>query len=171
MMLVSKRLLRKEGQTTVEAAFLIPVLLLLILLLVQPMILLYNRMVMENAAAEGCRLLATATTSGSYSQEKYEGYIQRRLAAIPPVDIFHVHSGACTWVITLEGDEYSSEVSVSIENQARPLPLIGWGASLLGMTNANNNFVQKVTVSMPTQPNWVDASGGNDPEGWVHAYE
>jgi len=170
-MQVSKRILKTRGQTTVEAAYLIPVLLLLTLMLIQPMILLYNRMVMENAAAESCRLLATATAQGTFSQEKYEGYVQRRLAAIPPLDLFHVHGSGCTWVITLEGNEYSSEVSVSIENQVRPLPLIGWGASLLGMTNADNNFVQEVTVSLPTQPNWVEDSGGNDPEGWVHAYE
>ncbi|MCL2529976.1 MAG: pilus assembly protein [Coriobacteriia bacterium] len=157
-----------KGQTTVEAAYLIPILMLLILMLVQPMILLYNRMVMENAAAEGCRLLVTATSIGNYSDEKYEGYIERRLAAIPPVDIFHVHGSGCTWVITLEGNELTSEVSVTIENQVKLLPLIGWGASLLGLTNANNNFEQKVTVTMPTQPNWVVA---NDPTGWVHAYE
>ena len=165
------KLSETKGQTTVEAAFLIPILLLLILLLVQPMILLYNRMVMENAAAEGCRLLVTATTIGSYSEDKYEGYIQRRLAAIPPVDIFHVHASGCTWVITMEGNEYTSEVTVSIENQVRPLPLIGWGASLLGLTNASNNFEQKVTVTMPTQPSWVEAGGDFNPEGWVHAYE
>jgi len=162
---------KTSGQTTVEAAYLIPVLLLLILMLLQPMILLYNRMVMENAAAEGCRLLATATAQGAYSHEKHEGYIQRRLASIPPVDIFHVHGGGCSWIITLEGDEMSSEVSVSIVNQVKPLPLIGWGASLLGLTNENNNFVQEVKVTMPTLPNWVDANGGNDPTGWVHAYE
>lgn len=160
-----------KGQTTVEAAFLIPILLLLILMLIQPMILLYNRMVMENAAAEACRLLVTASPQDANSQEKYEGYVQRRLAAIPPVDIFHVHTSGCTWVITLEGDESSPEVSVSIENQVRPLPLIGWGASLLGMTNAEKCIVQKVTVTMPTQPDWVAGSGGNDPQGWVHAYE
>ncbi|MCL2807714.1 MAG: pilus assembly protein [Coriobacteriia bacterium] len=161
----------KKGQTTVEAAYLIPVLLLLILLLLQPMILLYNRMVMENAAAEGCRLLVTATAQGAYSQAKHEGYIQRRLAAIPPVDIFHVHGSSCSWEIVLEGNEYSSEVSVSIVNQVRPLPLVGWGANLLGLTNENNNYVQEVVVTMPTQPSWVETNGGNDPTGWVQNYE
>ena len=162
---------QKEGQTTVEAAFLIPLLLLLILLLVQPMILLYNRMVMENAAAEGCRLLATATSQGAYSNIKYESYVKRRLAAIPPVDIFHQHSNGCTWKIALEGDESSIEVSVQIENRVKPLPLLGWGADFLGMTDENHNLVQEVRVTMPTQPDWVAGSGGNDPEGWVHAYD
>lgn len=161
----------KSGQATVEAAYLIPILLLLVLLLIQPMILLYNRMVMENAAAEGCRLLATASSQGAYSNEKYEGYIKRRLASIPPVDIFHVHAEGCTWEVSLEGDESSGEVSVHITNAVKPLPLIGWGANLLNMTDAKGNFVQEVRVTMPTQPSWVAGSGGNDQEGWVHAYE
>ena len=167
-----RKLLREQkGQTTVEAAYLIPILLLLILLLLQPMILLYNRMVMENAAAEGCRLLATATSQGAYSHEKHEGYIKRRLAAIPPIDIFHLHTGTCSYEITMEGDESSAEVSVTIVNRLKPLPLLGWGAGLLGMTDAQENLVQEVRVAMPTQPNWVAGSGGNDPEGWVHAYD
>lgn len=162
---------RQEGQTTVEAAFLIPVLLLLVLLLLQPMILLYNRMVMENAAAEGCRLLATATPQGAYSQDKHEGYIKRRLAAIPPVDIFHVHAGGCTWEIEMDGDEHSEEVSVRIVNRVQPLPLLGWGANFLGLTDADDHLVQEVRVTLPTQAGWVSGSGGNDPEGWVHAYD
>lgn len=170
-MVNATELRKQSGQTTVEAAYLIPVLLLLLLMLIQPMILLYNRMVMENAAAEGCRLLATATTQGPYSHEKYEGYIKRRLASIPPLDIFHVHDSGCSWVITMEGDENSSEVRVSIVNQVKPLPLLGWGAELFGMTNEEHNFVQEVQVIMPTQPPWVAGSGGNDPEGWVHAYD
>ncbi|MDR2036126.1 MAG: pilus assembly protein [Coriobacteriales bacterium] len=170
-MLRRELLNEQNGQTTVEAAFLIPVLLLLVLLLLQPMILLYNRMVMQNAAAEGCRLLATATSQGAYSVDKQEGYIKRRLAAIPPVDIFHVHASGCSWKITLEGDEYAAEVSVSISNQSKPLPLLGWGATALGLTNPAGNLVQEVTVVMPTQPPWVAAHGGNDPEGWVHAYD
>lgn len=166
-----EKLNTQAGQTTVEAAYLIPVLLLLILLLTQPIILLYNRMVMDNAAAEGCRLLATATTQGAYSTEKYEGYVKRRLASIPPIDIFHVHNSGCSWEITLEGDESSSEVSVHIVNRVKPLPLLGWGADFLGMTDANNNLVQETRVTMPTQPAWVAGSGGNTPEDWVHAYD
>lgn len=50
-----------KGQATIEAAALIPVLFILLLLLLQPSILLFDRIVMKNAAAEGCRLLATKT--------------------------------------------------------------------------------------------------------------
>lgn len=163
--------LQKGGQTTVEAAYLIPLLLLLLLLLLQPMILLYNRMVMENAAAEGCRLLATSTSQGAYTQEKREGYIKRRLAAIPPISIFHLHTGTRNWEISMEGDENSAEVTVTIVNRLDPLPLLGWGADALGLTDEDRRFVQEVRVAMPTQPSWVARAGGNDPEGWVHAYD
>ena len=48
------RMLRDErGQATVEAAFAVPVLMVLVLMLVQPGIILYDRIVMEGAAA-GC---------------------------------------------------------------------------------------------------------------------
>lgn len=166
-----RRIQERHGQTTVEAAYLIPVLLLLLLMVAQPMIILYNRMVMENAAAEGCRLMATATAQGAYSQQKYEGYIKRRLASIPPVDIFHVHSGGCAWEITMEDDEDSEEVSVRIVNRLKPLPLVGWAADLLGATDKDHDIVQEVEVTLPTQPGWISGSGGNDPEGWVHAYD
>ena len=53
--------LDNRGQGSVEAAIAIPVMFLLLLLLIQPGIVLYDRLVMGNAAAEACRLLATAT--------------------------------------------------------------------------------------------------------------
>ena len=81
--------LREEsGQSTVEAAFALPVLMVLFLLLLQPGIILYDRIVMEGAAAEGCRLIATAADPGQVEED----YIRRRLSAVPQADIFHVHS-------------------------------------------------------------------------------
>jgi hypothetical protein len=160
-----------QGQATVEAAYLIPLLMLLILLLTQPIILLYNRMVMENAAAEACRLLATSTAQGAYAPDKYEGYIKRRLAAIPPIDIFHAHVGSKTWDIAMQGGEESASTEVRITNKLKPLPLLGWGTQLLGMCDVDGYLTQEVTVSLPTQPEWVwrDNSGG--PADWVHNYD
>jgi len=160
-----KRTFNNKGQGTVEAAFVIPTLFMLFLLLTQPVILLYNRMVMENAAAEGCRLLATKTSFGNSSDDKYEGYVLRRLASIPPVDIFHASADGRPWVIELSGDENSAEVTVTITNYLKPLPLIGWGASLFGLLE-DGYLVQKVTVSMPTQPNWAHDAGVGSPSTW-----
>jgi hypothetical protein len=161
----------RQGQTTIEAAYLIPILLLLLLMLVQPAILLYNRMVMENAAAEACRLMSTATTQGAYSSDKYEGYVKRRLAAIPPLTIFHAHVGASTWDIELNGDEGSAQVSVRIVNKLKPLPLLGWGERLLGMCDSDGYLTQEVLVTMPTQPQWALQNGGPSPQDWVRNYE
>jgi hypothetical protein len=160
--------LRKTGgQALVEAAVLIPVLFMLMLLLSQPAILLYNLMVMEGAAAEGCRLLATRTDVAAYSEEKYLGYVKRRLAAIPPVDIFHAHVGEGAWDISLEGGEDSGEVTVRIVNHARPLPLIGAGATMLGLCNADGYFEQRVETTMPTQPSWVWSNSHGAPGDWT----
>lgn len=51
----------ESGQSTVEAAVLLPVLFVVFGLLLQPAILLYNRCIMNAAAAEGCRLVATGS--------------------------------------------------------------------------------------------------------------
>ena len=159
------------GQTTVEAAFLIPVLFLLLLLLCQPMILLYNHMVMNSAASEACRLLATRTNMGVFSDDKYEGYIKRRLASIPPIDIFHAHVGAKPWEISMEGDENSPMVTVRIINRLKPLPLLGWGAELIGMCDADGYIVQTVEVSMPTQPEWVWSNSSGGPAQWTTQWD
>jgi len=164
------RRLDQRGQATVEAAFLIPIFFLLILILLQPAILLYNRMIMENAAAESCRLLATRTPMGSDSDEKYLGYTKRRLAAIPPIDIFHAHPNGDSWKIELIGAEQSSEVSVHIVNYLKPLPLLAWAISLGGGTNAQGYIVQDVTVSMPSQPAWV-WEGSGSPTEWVQQWD
>ena len=62
-----------RGQSTVEAAVALPVVFLLVLLLVQPGIVLYDRMVMAGAAAEGCRLLATSDGDAATCEE----YVRR----------------------------------------------------------------------------------------------
>jgi hypothetical protein len=145
--------------------------MLLILLLCQPAILLYNRVVMENAAAEGCRLLASRADVGSFSGERYEAYIRHRLTAIPPSDIFHVETGLSAWDITLEGGEASGEVCVRIINRVRPLPLLGWGAEILGQTGAQGYLIQTVEARAPSQPSWVWANSFGTPQDWTTQWE
>lgn len=158
----------ERGQGVVEAAVAIPVLFLLLLLLMQPGIILYDRLVMANAAAEGCRLLATATGDMGGS---CEAFVRHRLAAVPQHDCFHVHQGDCSWNIELLGDELSQEVTVSIENELRPLPLFDAGSKLLGLANANGNLEIAESVTMRTQPDWVTSSElGLDPSSWIGAW-
>lgn len=162
---------RERGQATVEAAALVPVLFVALLLLLQPGILLYDRMVMQGAAAEGCRLLATKTGALGDMDGSCEAFVRHRLGAVPPHDCFHVHRGGCSWDVELAGDEGSQTVSVTVGNDVRPLPLLDAGAALLGMTDAAGNLHLETTASMPTQPAWVDgAEAGRDPAGWIGAW-
>ena len=159
--------LSRRGQASVEAAIMIPVLFLLLLLLLQPGILLYNRIVMQNAAAEGCRLLSTRADIANYSGDKYQGYVKRRLSSIPPVDIFHAHTGNDTWNIELIGGETSIEVTVRITNKLKPLPLLDLGASLMRLTDGDGFLTQVVEVTMPTQPEWAWDNSSGGPADWA----
>lgn len=168
--LLSKAL-NNSGQATVEAAFLIPVLCCVLLLLLQPGIYLYDRMVMQAAASDACRLLATKTSAAGDMSESARVFVLHRLGAVPQASIFHVHEGACSWDIQLQGDETSDEVSVTITNQLRPLPLIDAVGSMLGFTNSAGYLELKVMSSQSTQPAWVkNASAGSSPSGWIGAW-
>lgn len=163
----------EAGQGTVEAALAIPILMLLILLLIQPGIILYDRMVMQAAAAEGCRLLATSTDSLGSMHDSCEAFIRHRLGSIPQQACFHVHEGAngCSWKIAFSGDELSHEVGVRIENEVRPLPLLDAGATLLNLTNAEGNLVVEASASMPAQPGWAqEAFASATPQELVGAW-
>ena len=157
---------KRQGQSTVEGAFLIPVILLMLMLLIQPGILLYNRVVMQSAASEGCRLISTRP-SGDLS-DAYEGYVIRRLGSVPQQKNFHVHEGACTWEVCFDGDEESDIVTVTIRNQAEPLPFFDFGARSLGLVNGEGNFAQEVSVSTHSKSAWVVGNDqGLDPDAWV----
>lgn len=142
------------GQTTVEAAFALPVLLLLVLLLVQPGIVLYDRMVMAAAAAEGCRVLAT----GDGDEDACVAFVKRRLGAVPQHDHFHVHSSGCTWEVRCEGGGASERSQVTVRTEVRPLPLLDMGATLLGLVNERGNIEIEVRVAAPTRPSWAHDS-------------
>ena len=162
---------QRGGQGTVEAAVVIPVLFLLMLMLLQPGIVLYDRLVMGNAAAEGCRLLATATDANGSMQGVCEAFVRHRLAAVPQHDCFHVHRADCSWKIELAGSESSGVATVTISNELRPLPLFDAGSRLMGLTNENGNLVITESATMPVQPDWVAASpAGDNPASWPGAW-
>ena len=161
----------QKGQGTVEAAVVIPVLFLLVLMLIQPGIILYDHVVMGNAAAEACRLIATKTDALGSMDASCEAFVRHRLAAIPQQDCFHVHEGRCSYDISFDGGENSENVTVRIRNELRPLPLFDAGAKLLGMTNSSGNLVIEKSATMSTQPSWAAGSvEGLVPDSWVGAW-
>lgn len=163
------RLCEQGGQATVEAAFLLPVLLGCVLLMLQPGILLYDRMVMQGAAAAGCRVLATQPSGDP--DGLCRDYVLRRLGAVPPVACFHVHDGECSWDVELVGGESSDTVRVVVRNKVEPLPLIGFSAGLLGMTDESGALAVEVSASQSVQPAWARSTeAGTDPSSWVGAW-
>ena len=156
----------QRGQSTVEAAFCIPVLFVVLCMLLQPAILLYDRMVMNAAASEGCRLLATASAASGLDEARCIAIVKRHLGSVPPVDIFHVHEPSCSWQVQVEGDESSLQTKVSISTKVRMLPLLGAASAAVGLADAEGCVTVHVECEQATQPAWV---GSPDPSAWAGA--
>ncbi len=160
--------INSRGQASVEAAFAIPVIFTLLLLLLQPGIILYDRMVMRQAAVEGCRLLATRSAQTGLSDERCIELIKRQLSAVPPHDLFHIHNAGCSWDIVVSGDESTGEAQVTITNRLRLLPLFDAAGALVGIADASGCISIQVEEQAQTQPSWVGAgSMGLNPGSWV----
>ena len=145
-----------QGQATVEVALLIPLFFLLLLLLFQPIIILYDYMVMTSAAGVGCRVLITS--SEATTESTTTDFIKRRLGAIPPIDYFHVQGKSertCTWRISYSGNKNSDYVRVTISTQVRLLPLIDIAATMMGIPDESGTITLEKTVRLKTQPDWV----------------
>ncbi len=142
----------------------------LLLMLIQPGIILYDRLVMQQAAAEACRVLISS--DGSQEDMRLcEDYVRRRLSAVPQHDCFHVHAGSCSWDIRLVGSSASSGVSASISNEVKPLPLFDAAAALLGAVNERGNLEVQVQVDMEAQPAWFANAGlGSGGASWAGAW-
>lgn len=148
-----KKVLEKRGQATVEAAFLVPVLMCVLLLMIEPGIVLYDRIVMNSAVAEGARLLSTQKDGDT---KLVEDYIKRRLGAIPSVDIFHVHEGQCSYEIVCSGNYKSPSVSVTLKNKIKALPLLDISLRAFGGISDDGQFKIEVTSTLQTQNSWYE---------------
>ena len=147
----------EEGQATVEAAVLLPVVMIVLALLLQPAMLLYTRAVMSGAAAEGARL---ATTSSSDEMESLvDGYVRRRLRAVPDVACFH-EGGGDAWDIDVRQD--GGRVRIAVRGRARPLPLVGVTAGLVGQMDGGS-VILSAEVERDMRAEWV----GGDYDDWV----
>ncbi len=153
----------ERGQATVEAAVLLPALFLTLGLLLQPSILLFNRCLMNNAAAETCRVAATATST----ENTLEDYLLRRLEGIPKIDIFHV--GGKSWNVSISRESGHGDAKVEIENEVEPLPLFGVTAGLFSQINGEGNIVQRVSIQESCVPEWARGSGA--PSEWIENWK
>lgn len=152
----------ESGQATIEAAVLLPVLFVVLGLIIQPALLLYTQCVMNAAASEGCRLVATNTNDDA----SVRAFVERRLSAIPAIPAFH--SGS-TW--ELEWSSASSgEATVRIVNHAEPLPLLGITAGLAGALDEDGTLRQEAHASSTTIPSWVEQQGYT-PSDWINGWK
>lgn len=147
----------ESGQSTVEAALLIPTVMVVLALLLQPACLLYTRSVMGAAAAEGVRVMAT----GVGGSEACESYVLRRLEAVPPVSIFH-SGGMDDWVVSASGPDENGRASVEVVGHVKPLPLFGTVVSALAASD-DEGVVLRVRVEESVRSSWV----GGDYGDWV----
>ena len=148
---------RCDGQTSVEAALLIPVVLTLVALLAQPACVLYTRSVMASAAEELVRVRATSRVG----EDELRAYALRRLAAVPDVPAFH-SGGAEAWEVESSSPDDSGRVRVTIAGRVRPLPLLGVLVAAFGELDGGE-VVLVAEASREVRADWI----GGDYGEWV----
>lgn len=150
----------ESGQSTVEAALLIPTVMVVLALLLQPACLLYTRSVMGAAAAEGVRVMAT----GVGGSEACKSYVLRRLEAVPSISIFH-SGGSDDWDVSVSGPDENGRASVEVVGHVRPLPFFGAVVSALAASD-DEGAVLQVRVEESVRSSWV----GGDYGSWVEIW-
>ncbi|MBQ9005846.1 MAG: pilus assembly protein [Atopobiaceae bacterium] len=154
-------LARQRGQSSVEAAVLLPTLMLLLGILIQPAFLLYTRMVMRSVAGECARVLLTASKE---DEDACRRFALRRLDAVPNASPFHV-GGRDGWEVTFDYAEDGSSVSVDIVGRLRPLPLLGVATAALGERDGDL-LVLRTHVTERLRPSWFGGSYGSWQQVW-----
>ncbi len=148
------------GQTTVEAAVLLPTLLTLLAMLVQPVCMGYTRAIMTHAACETARVLATTD-----NDESARAFALRRLAAVPEASLFHV-GGTRDWDVSFAGGHGAGTAEVTICGHVRPLPFFGALVGALGERDARG-VVLRARVVEDVRPEWL----GGDYASWQELWD
>lgn len=124
-----------RGQSLVELPVVVTILLFIIIILLQPAVVLYDRIVVNNAAAETCRILVTnpvgftaegKSKDGSYHARHIKNFVLRRLRAIPRADFFMYGQPK----IEIEGDDADATKGVRVKVTIHAKP-VGVGSLLL----------------------------------------
>jgi hypothetical protein len=136
-----------EGQSSVEAAALLPVIMLLVALLVQPVCAFYTLTVMRHAAAETVRVLATTD-----EEEVARSFALRRLRAVPESALFH-SGGDGDWCVRVQ-KEGGATAGVEVSGHVTPLPLFGVVVEGMG-PHDDRGVLLVASVIESVRPEWV----------------
>lgn len=145
----------ESAQATLEAALLLPAFLTLLLLALQPLCVLYTRSIMEVAAGETARLMATSETT---PEESCKAFALRRLSAVPDISIFHA-GGSQAWDIEVSGTKGGEgPVTVSVTGSVTPLPVLGAFVGAFGNADGDGDIKITVGVEYAARPEWLKGS-------------
>lgn len=148
-----------HAQSSVEAAFIVPVCMLVLLCLLQPLCVMYTQATMWSIANQALRCIETTQDTSAVTS-----YIQRRLKAIPEIPLFHV-GGTQDWDISCSGyTEKNAEVSIS--GHVKPLPLFYTASKLFAQTD-DKGIILTVTAHSQVRPDWL----GGDYESWIGMWD
>lgn len=149
----------KQAQSSVEAAFIIPVCAVLLLCLLQTLCLFYTKAIMYSASQQAIRALQTTTDTGAV-----QAFVKRRLAMVPEVSLFH-NGGMQDWIVDCAKSE-AHLCQITIRGHAKPLPLF-YGALRLFVDADEKGIVLEEKTSSRVRPQWLEG----DYEAWVSLWE
>lgn len=151
----------QRGQASIEAALVLPVVCFLLALLVQPICVFYTRSVMQDAAQQACRILATKGSVTSF--DEVSAYVMRRLNAIPNVSLFR-NSEEDAIQVSFDGTD-ALQAAVEIKVALTPLPLLG--AIVQPFCNSDQGCVVNVCAQQQVRPSWIEG----DYHDWIQAWK
>ena len=155
-----------KAQSTIEAAFLLPVVMLIFLLILQPICILYTKSIMESAVSGAIRILMTWDESREPAEVGIRSYILRRLHAVPEISLFH-EGGEQDWNIEINGSETSKNVSITIMGHVRPIPLLKLPAKVFCRVS-NDGCIELVSkIDIQNKPSWKEGTYHD----WIQIWE
>ncbi len=147
----------ERGQSSIEAAFILPIFILCIGLSIQPIIYMYTKTIMQEAADEGIRF--AMSESNSYRTDRF---IRRRLEALPNSSLFHIGDENEWDIDVIRG---AGSVRVVIKGHLKAIPVLGSSACAF-LNRDDQGLIIEVESEQITEPSWREG----DYETWTEGF-
>lgn len=154
----------EDGQTTLEAAYLLPVLMLLFGMLLQPVCIAYTRQIMQHVAQEAAHVVAIQDSTMSPSD--IEKFIRSHLEAVPKISLFRASEK--DWQIHITQKDGVAPAKVEIKAFVRPVPFLGVFAGFAGKKEGENICLE-VRANEQLRADWVQGNYGEWMKIWNHS--